>query len=412
MVKYIIYLFNFLGILVMSLFGGDVTLKMNAPLEVKAGTEFIIEITIQKNSIEGFARFQQELPAGFTAQAIENGGADFTFEMQKVKFFWLVLPTTEEIKIKYNVKVDNTIVGDFSINGLFSYIDGEKKSSDLEPFKIKILPADDLANTEKNQINTQNNLGISVKRQEPFINSKGEIMIYLLVNKGNLPADQFAKVQEIVPEGYQAISIDSKDAIFTYKNNEVKFLWMTLPSEQEFLISYKLIPNSGKASNNININGSLSYINDGITQTIDVEKTTEYIADKYPVNSDNNTAENIYNTTNIDTITKEPETNKNTKTKEKNVLYKVQIAAGHKKLPSIKGYFQKLNMTEKVSLEMHEGWLKYTVGKYNVYKDARDHRVNIWNNTKINDAFVSAYNNGQRITVQEALMVANQEWYK
>jgi len=384
----------------MTLFGGDVTLKMDAPNEVNAGSEFVVEITIEKNAIEGFARFQQELPAGFTAESIDNGGADFSFEMQKVKFFWLILPSNEQIKIKYNVKVDNTVSGDFTIKGLFSYIDGEKKATDLEPFKIKVIPSDEVVSNESNQ-GVDNKQGISVKRQEPFVNSKGEVIINLLVNKGDLPADQFAKVQEKVPAGYQAESIETKDAIFTYKNNEVKFLWMTLPAEQEFLISYKLVPNTGKASSNIALNGSFSYIKDGVTQTVDVVETSEYLADNSSVNNNDDVAQNT-----------EPVKTPKETAKAKTVSYKVQIAAGHKKLKSIRNYFRKLKMTEKVSVEMHNGWRKYTVGKYDLYKEARDHRVSVWNNTKINDAFVSAYNNGQRITVQEALMIANQSWYQ
>ncbi len=383
----------------MTLFGGDVTLKMDAPNEVNAGSEFVVEITIEKNAIEGFARFQQELPTGFTAEAIDNGGADFSFEMQKIKFFWLILPSNEEIKLKYNVKVDNTVSGDFTIKGLFSYIDGEKKSTDLEPFNIKVIPSDEVVSNEENN-NSENKQGISVKRQEPFVNSKGEVIINLLVNKGDLPADQFAKVQEKVPAGYQAESIETEDAIFTYKNNEVKFLWMTLPAKQEFLISYKLVPNSGKASSDLALNGSFSYIKDGVTQTVDVVETSEYLAANEP-----NNAGDIAQDTEQDNANKEV-------AKAKTVSYKVQIAAGHKRLKSIKRYFRKLKMNENVSVEMHEGWRKYTVGKYNLYKEARDHRVEVWNNTKINDAFVSAYNNGQRITVQEALMIANQSWYQ
>ena len=95
---------------------------------------------------------------------------------------------------------------------------------------------------------------------------------------------------------------------------------------------------------------------------------------------------------------------------EKGVFFKVQIAASHRLVH--KDYFKRFNIYETVQIELHEGWHKYTIGHFNFYKDARDHRVRIWNTTPVKDAFVCAYSNGYRVTVQEALMITNQKWLK
>jgi hypothetical protein len=96
---------------------------------------------------------------------------------------------------------------------------------------------------------------------------------------------------------------------------------------------------------------------------------------------------------------------------EKGIYYRVQIAAGHKPI-DIKKYFKRYNITEEVRTEEHKGWWKYSIGSFYEYKEARDYRMILWNTTRINDAFVAAYNNGVRITVQEALMISNQKWYR
>ena len=63
-------------------------------------------------------------------------------------------------------------------------------------------------------------------------------------------------------------------------------------------------------------------------------------------------------------------------------------------------------------IENHESWIKYTTGNFTVYKEARDKRNNVNDNFNFDGPFVTAYNNGERITVQEALMISRQKWYQ
>lgn len=87
----------------------------------------------------------------------------------------------------------------------------------------------------------------------------------------------------------------------------------------------------------------------------------------------------------------------------------MQIAATHQNI-SDNHFKNKYSLNDKIAREMHEGWNKFTIGGYTTYKEARDKRNVVWNNHKITDAFVTAYNNGVRVTVQEALMISNQKW--
>jgi hypothetical protein len=92
------------------------------------------------------------------------------------------------------------------------------------------------------------------------------------------------------------------------------------------------------------------------------------------------------------------------------VNFSVQVAALQKQkdAASIQRY---LALSDKLQIEFHEGYSKYISGKFDEYIKAKTHRDKIKNNGK-RRAFVTAYNTGKRITVQEGLMIANQQWYK
>lgn len=93
------------------------------------------------------------------------------------------------------------------------------------------------------------------------------------------------------------------------------------------------------------------------------------------------------------------------------VYYRIQISASSRKV-NTRNYFKRFKIFENVIVERIAEWYKYSIQKHETYAHARDFRNKIWSETPINDAFVVAYNGNNRITVQEALMITNQQWVK
>jgi len=455
MFKWLIISVNFLiTLFIGSLFQGEVTLKISTPQVVTGGDEFQVRILLSKGKLESFSRLLQELPAGLKATSVNSANADFTFKDNKIRLIWLKLPDEDTFSVIYTIKVDQRLKGTFDLSGRFSYIDNnERQTTETTPVSITINPNPnidpnlivDIKDFKEQVIPEIAPVGqapVACIRQTPVNTGDADnsYVVNLLVYKEN--AQKFAKIEETVPPGFTAIKIDSKEGIFVFKNGLAKFLWMSLPSAPFFIVSYRLVPNLG-TTNPPSITGQFSYVVD--------EKTIVKPIVQKDVNLSALSNEEILKLINeisvipvLPVASKEPEKVDTTKVvaqvsivktekplKEKyipkkiyneedlsytlepqeGVYYRVQIAAGHKPV-KIKRYFKKFKIADEIRTEIHEGWHKYSIGSFEEYKQARDYRIHIWNTTPIADAFVSAYNSGKRITVQEALMITNQRWYK
>ena len=448
MLKYLILLFNMMSFIIIRTFVNEnVTITPSYPAEVKAGSDFVMEITISRNNVEGFAKFQQELPSGFSAKEMESQGASFTLSGKTIKLIWTSLPSETEFKIKYKVMVDQNVSGERSLGGKFSYVvDNVKQTATLPESTIKIVPNGEITSSENNTT-TQKPDSIAVvplpkatpdsaaatntrslaaetvsgtRKITPTANP-GEFMIEISVKKGNVGG--FAKLQENIPTGYSAVPANTGSASFTFTEQKAKFVWLTVPSEESFMVSY-IIKADAAIQGEATVDGLLSYIeNDETKKAVIAPITFINMGTPVPITTKLTDAT-------VDTNSKKPETatQANTETAappvkeettpvvtnipspETNVVYKVQIAALHN--PVNASYFkQSNNIKDKVGTEMHEGFTKYTVGSFKEYKPARDHRENI-RAKNIQGPFVTAYNTGKRITVQEALMITSQKWYK
>lgn len=476
------------------LFVGNVSIQQIAPTSVKPGSDFTIELLVNKGDMSNFAKLQQELPEGFTATAINSAGASFTFDKQIVKFLWTNLPTEQQFKISYKISVASTVLGTKTVGGKFSYVaENEKFNVDISPISINVTnddpqdttqpevtttetktsdssaqqtqtattsatevvesgtknaPATTVTEVNIDKKNDENHItfkqiidtvykkgnenpNITYIRTVPGDTVKGsEFIVEILLKKDDLKG--FAKLQENIPDGLSVTPIETGGASFTFIDQKAKFVWIAIPQEpSEIKLSYKVSLNNSIIGTK-KIYGQFSYIENNETQKSSVgpdaivlnaknvqakpvESSSTTKVDSASANNNNNSS----NTNNTNSNSNRSEENKNLEkemsvtnvpSQQKGIVYKVQVAA----LQNAKTAQQlqsALKLNETVTTEMQQGFTKYTVGNFSEYKQAKEYRDNLMSKGIVGP-FVAAYNNGTRITVQEALMITNQKWYK
>lgn len=464
MLKSLFILFNLFSLIVVTaLLPADVKVDMSIEEEMVQDSTYLVEITIHKAKIYGFAKFQHDLPKGFVARPVETSDASFTFADDKVKFIWMALPEADEIKISYELTPSADTPSDGMVEGKFSYIeDNARKSYDLPNIPVKVKRLDDLPQEVE-----------AVASISRTIEDRGDnnYLVTLSIEKQGISG--FAKIEEFLPEGVEAVAGDVKLAVFSQVDEKTKFVWMSVPAEESFSVTYEV-----KAERNVlnelnGMEGNFSFLDEDQTKSVPVmssgepvvvaqeetieeveeengekeeivavdETVTEEPAPKEELKDETSSAEETKPTEEV--ATTEPKEEKTellpakTESKEKpeqtiaeqpkdkkekmasvtdvpdpetGVRYRVQIAAGHKMVNQ--AYIQKTyNFTADYSTENHQGWIKYTTGSFDQYRQARDKReALVAAKHNFPGPFVAAYNSGERITVQEALMITNQKW--
>ncbi len=485
MIKTLLLLTNFLGLLLLGLFTSeDVKIENNLPSTMAPGSRKIVELTINKDQIQGFSKLELTLPFGFNITPVDIKGASFTFTAQKAKFVWMTLPTEPNFIITYYLESADNMEGNYNISGVFSYVKENKRvdttlpskavfvNKTLEPTKEEIAQAMPRVKIEPELVELV--CERTIKKM-----SDTEYIVQLQIRNNTIK--DFGKILETVPNNCKTEKINDLGAVVTQDKNTIKFVWFEFPQASSFEISYKILCLSPTIQPVIK--GQLSYVENGTpvnleviqlatesqelaittpessknqTQTTSpakINESKEYVAEtqgketqsattKAPVNetqstvnpakpevnkeasiASNNTktteskvATNTNKTQKSETVVADNKTNKplitNVPSAETGIVYKVQILAAHRVVN--KSYMkEKFKFEDQFNIENHEGWIKYTTGKFGEYKEARDARERITqNHANLPGPFVTAYNNGERVTVQEALLISKQQWYK
>lgn len=476
MIKYLLVAINSIALFFYSIFfeNGPVTVKGNFPASMKPGTEVTAELIVNKGSLGGFAKLQVEVPEGMSVKESDNKGATFSFASGIGKWIWTGVPSDAEFTIKFVLVADAAASGAKSIAAKFSYIENNNKQV-VEMPAVEVMVGDGSAvakteapvetkteaptvtetpkttepvktETPTETVKTETKAPETTKTPEPVSAEEpnslvsavrtitkganaGEWNVNVKIKKDGIKG--FARYSDNLPEGFSAKSDKTNGSSFSVADNRIKFVWVNVPETEELEISYVL---SGTLKADVMMEGEFSYLesNQSKFYKLPFEKLPAFEETTTPVTTETKTETPVVTTetktetpVTTETKTETPVVTTETKTEtpsatttptetaktNSNISYCVQIGAYTNMNVTSSKLAAMYKISESIRSEMAGGFTKFMIGKHGEYKQARDHRETA-KGKGVNGAFVAAYNGPTRITVQEALMISNQKWYK
>ena len=249
-------------------FGNPVTVVAKMPEAVASGKNFTLEVTVNKVEISKFAILQLEIPAEFTASEVDSKGGSFTASGNVIKIIWASIPSDSELTIKVNIGIPASSNGDKQIQGKFSFLENNvKQQAALTPISFNL--SSDIAKTSKatkineNRVNSVQAISesgrtlVSANRKITSLSEPNSFQVDVVIKKGNVKG--FAQLLEKIPAGYKAESISTDNGTsFDFSGGEAKFVWLSVPSDGEMEVSYKLVPDVGVTPQNPSYNPGAS----------------------------------------------------------------------------------------------------------------------------------------------------------
>jgi hypothetical protein len=426
------------------------TVRQEIPAAMAVNGVSVIKVKINKSDIEGFAKLEIAVPQGFAARAIETKGASFTFSDQKMRFVWMTLPDVDHFDITYQLVKMSGSADLTKLQGVFSFIQNNKKKDiaiDNQIINGQVMidnegTVDVIDQTFQSFLNVNNDLPVC----ERTITKKGdEFVVELVLHLNGMKG--FLKMQEWTSNGCVLSKFQSAGATVTVDGSSIKFVWFEVPEAETVVVKYKVqcasIPEDG-----LTIDGKLSFTVDNqpkeVPITLAKSTPTNEVSPKIETENKEISPAVTQAETKIETEQKQVVQNNSavvnsekkelvqvkeekevvktdenlspkktipSKTvKQSQVAFKVQVLANHRSV-SENEWRNKFGLEEEKQLSNHEGWMKWTVGNFSDYKDARGKRESlIAKCPNLPGPFVTAYQDGNRITVQEALMITQQKW--
>ena len=350
-------------------------------IERLADNEYLVKLKVNNNKIVGFGKILEILPDNCSTNRDNDGGAIITQDANSIKFVWFEVPVASTFEVSYRVMCisDGTVP---VIRGQVSYTENGN------PFTVDVV-----------QVEAPADLGTQIANQT---NAAGTDSTLAAANSttGN---NQTAVTQDSTTTGNVSSTGDGNNAQQT--TGETQIAANTNTTQQNTSTIGNNGGNQVVIGNGVDTNSTAQTTQNPADSRSSEQQQIDKKGDKNAVGNENpNDVSAVVDNTKV--------TVKSIPSAEKGITYKVQILAAHRVVD--KTYLKKkFSFDQDFNIENHNGWIKYTAGSYAQYKDARDARVKITSeSSNLPGPFVTAYNDGERITVQEALLISKQLWYK
>ena len=105
----------------------------NLPSSMTPGETFSVEVNINKGSLSSFAKFQMDLPAGFTANPVEVKGGSWTYDQQRAKIVWVSFPSEQNFVVKFKITAPKNTSSSSTITSKLFYLENNVKQETEVP---------------------------------------------------------------------------------------------------------------------------------------------------------------------------------------------------------------------------------------------------------------------------------------
>jgi hypothetical protein len=137
---------------------GDIFVDVILPKNIEAGKVYPIDIIVHKENIGGFAKLELYMPIGTELTPNDNAGATLIKQGQLIKYIWIELPASKDIKITAYINIDFRIVGYKEIYGNFFFVQEKNRSK----VSVGVIPF-----IVKNDMSWKNNPSIKESQEYP-----------------------------------------------------------------------------------------------------------------------------------------------------------------------------------------------------------------------------------------------------